>query len=71
MGLPEDVTAALAGLIWAWSDEGVGEVEARDLNLNLSDRRLKLTLELARQLIGTPRHLSQHPGRLRAHPGSP
>jgi len=24
--------------------------------------RLKLTLELARQLIGTPRHLSQHPG---------
>ena len=56
------VTAALAGLIWAWSDEGVGEVEARDLNLNLSDRRLKLTLELASQLIGTPRHLSQHPG---------
>ena len=62
MGLPEDVTAALAGLIWAWSDEGIGEVEARDLNLNLSDRRLKLTLELASQLIGTPRHLSQHPG---------
>src|SRR4051794_14890154 len=55
-------TAALAGLIWAWSDEGVGESEARDLNLNLNDRRLKLTLELARQLIGTPRHLSQHPG---------
>jgi error-prone DNA polymerase len=35
MGLPEDVTAALAGLIWQWSDEGVGEAEARDLNLNL------------------------------------
>src|SRR3954451_10924418 len=62
MGLPEDVTAALAGIIWAWSDEGVGEAEARDLNLNLSDRRLALTLELANQLIGTPRHLSQHPG---------
>jgi error-prone DNA polymerase len=62
MGLPEDVTAALAGLIWQWSDDGVGEAEARDLNLNLADRRLKLTLELARQLIGTPRHLSQHPG---------
>ena len=29
MGLPEDVTAALAGLIWAWSDEGVGEAEAQ------------------------------------------
>ncbi len=62
MGLPEDVTAALAGIIWAWSDKGVGEVEARELNLNLNDRRLKLTLELANQLIGTPRHLSQHPG---------
>src|SRR5215211_7872150 len=62
MGLPEDVTAALAGIIWAWSDKGVGEVEARELNLNLNDRRLKLTLELASQLIGTPRHLSQHPG---------
>ena len=24
--------------------------------------RLALTLELTRQLIGTPRHLSQHPG---------
>ncbi|MCC2653063.1 MAG: dnaE, partial [Microvirga sp.] len=62
MGLPEDVTSALAGLIWAWSSEGVGEAEARELNLNLNDRRLKLTLELASQLIGTPRHLSQHPG---------
>ena len=62
LGLPEDVTAALASSVWAWSDEGVGEDEAAELNLNLDDRRLKLTLDLARQLIGTPRHLSQHPG---------
>jgi len=34
----------------------------KELNLNLEDRRLRLTLELAKQLIGTPRHLSQHPG---------
>ena len=33
-----------------------------ELNINLSDRRLRLALDLARQLIGTPRHLSQHPG---------
>jgi error-prone DNA polymerase len=26
------------------------------------DRRLRLALDLARQLMGTPRHLSQHPG---------
>jgi error-prone DNA polymerase len=62
LGLTEDVTAALAGQIWAWSDEGVEEEHAKQLNLNLQDRRLRLTLELAQQLMGTPRHLSQHPG---------
>ena len=40
----------------------MSEREVKDLNLNLDDRRLRLTLELARELIGTPRHLSQHPG---------
>src|SRR5437763_6385665 len=49
-------------MIWGWSEEGVAEREAKELNLNLEDRRLKLTLELARQLINTPRHASQHPG---------
>ncbi|WP_377807857.1 error-prone DNA polymerase (plasmid) [Azospirillum sp. A29] len=62
MGLTEDITAALAGQIWAWSDEGVDEQHAAELKMNLEDRRLRLTLELARQLMGTPRHLSQHPG---------
>jgi error-prone DNA polymerase len=62
LGLPEDVTGGLARLIWGWSREGVAEKEARELNLNLDDRRLRLTLELAKQLINTPRHLSQHPG---------
>ena len=33
-----------------------------ELNLDLHDPRLSLTLELATQLIGTPRHLCQHPG---------
>jgi error-prone DNA polymerase len=62
LGIPEDVTAALAGLVWGWSIDGVGEDEVKELNLNLQDRRLRLTLELSRQLIGAPRHLSQHPG---------
>ena len=62
LGVPEDVTGALAGLVWGWSTEGVEEKHARELNLNFADRRLRLTLDLARQLIGTPRHLSQHPG---------
>jgi error-prone DNA polymerase len=62
MGLTEDVTSALASQLWGWSEEGVPEEQAAELNLNLADRRLRLTLELSRQLIGFPRHLSQHPG---------
>ena len=48
LGLSEDVTGALAGQIWGWSEEGVAEAEAAELNLNLEDRRLRLTLELSR-----------------------
>ncbi len=62
LGLTEDVTAALSSQVWGWSEEGVDEDHAKSLNLNLADRRLTLTLELARELIGFPRHLSQHPG---------
>ncbi|MBS0560577.1 MAG: error-prone DNA polymerase [Proteobacteria bacterium] len=62
MGLSEDVTAALAAQVWGWSEEGVPEERAAELNLNLDDRRLRLTLALSRELIGFPRHLSQHPG---------
>ncbi len=62
LGLSEDVTAALASQTWGWSEDGVAEKEAGELNLNLQDRRLRLTLELSRELIGFPRHLSQHPG---------
>nr|WP_294501420.1 error-prone DNA polymerase [uncultured Rhodopila sp.] len=62
MGLTEDVTAALASQVWSWSEEGVAEEHAAALNFNLEDRRLRLTLDLARALIGFPRHMSQHPG---------
>ncbi len=62
LGLTEDVTAALAGQVWGWSEDGVEDKHAEDLNLNLNDRRLRLALELSRELIGFPRHLSQHPG---------
>jgi error-prone DNA polymerase len=62
LGLPRDLTKALAGLVWGWSEHGVGQKEVEELNLNMSDRRLRLTLELARKLIGVPRHASQHPG---------
>ncbi len=62
MGLPEDVTAALAAQISHWGSDGLDDERAAELNLNLDDRRLRLTIDLARTLIGFPRHLSQHPG---------
>src|SRR5712671_3471986 len=62
LGVPEDITGALARITWGWCLDDVSATEAKELNLNLDDRRLKLTLELAKQLINTPRHLSQHPG---------
>ena len=62
LGLPEDLTAALASQVWGWSNEGVAERHAAELGLDLGDPRLAFTLDLSRQLIGSPRHLSQHPG---------
>ena len=62
LGLPEDLIKSLSSQVWGWSSEAVELKHAEDLNLNLDDARLQLALELARALIGTPRHLSQHPG---------
>src|ERR1700678_261183 len=62
LGLTEDLIKMLSSQVWGWSEEGVEEKHVEALNLNLSDRRLRLALDLARQLMGAPRHLSQHPG---------
>lgn len=61
LGLPEDLIKTLSSGIWSWS-ETVGERQVRELGLNPDDRRLTLTLKLAQQLMGAPRHLGQHPG---------
>jgi error-prone DNA polymerase len=61
LGLPEDVIKALSSGMWSWSEE-LPDRNIRELNLNPDDRRLALTLKLARQLMGAPRHLGQHPG---------
>ncbi|MBX5193635.1 error-prone DNA polymerase [Rhizobium sp. NZLR3b] len=62
LGLPEDMIKALSSGMWSWSAEMAGERNLRELNLNPDDRRLALTLQLAQQLMGAPRHLGQHPG---------
>jgi error-prone DNA polymerase len=62
LGLTEDLITQLSGQVWGWSEDGIDAKQAKELNLNLNDRRLRMTIELARELAGTPRHLSQHPG---------
>ncbi|HHW34624.1 MAG TPA: error-prone DNA polymerase [Paracoccus solventivorans] len=61
MGLPEDLIGLLSRQLGRWND-GIGARELAELNLDPGDRRLRLALELAAQLRGAPRHLSQHPG---------
>ncbi len=62
MGLSEDVTAALASTIWGSMDPELEDARANDAGLDLTDPHLRRTMKLAEQLIGMPRHLSQHVG---------
>ena len=62
MGLSEDVTAALASTIWGSMDPELEDARANDAGLDLSDPHLRRTMKLAEQLVGMPRHLSQHVG---------
>ena len=60
MGLSEDVTGALASTVWgSW---GENLEHAPETGLNLRDPHLAMTLRLAEQMIGMPRHLGQHVG---------
>ncbi len=62
MGLSEDVTAALAGTVWGRSSQGIADAHVRQVGLDPADPRLRRTLDLAAELVGFPRHLSQHVG---------
>ena len=62
LGLPDDLLGVLSAQVSSWSENGVEQRHLDETNLNQTDRRLRLTLDLARQLMGAPRHLSQHPG---------
>jgi error-prone DNA polymerase len=62
LGLTEDVTGALAGTVWgAWGDS-IFDDHVRRAGLDPDEPRLRMTLQLAHELIGFPRHLSQHVG---------
>ncbi len=62
LGLSEDTVAALASQTWGRSGDGLKDERVLELGFDLSDRRLRLAMHLTKELIGFPRHLSQHVG---------
>jgi len=62
MGLSQDVVARLSGQIWGWSSNAPGADRMRDAGLDPSDSRLALAAQLIGEIVGFPRHLSQHVG---------
>ncbi|MBO6679863.1 error-prone DNA polymerase [Parvibaculum sp.] len=61
-GLSEDVITALSRSTWGWSNTGISAEDAEQIGLDPENRQLRLALRLAGDLIGFPRHLSQHVG---------
>ncbi|MDG3041558.1 error-prone DNA polymerase [Roseicyclus marinus] len=63
MGLSEDVLSALSSQIWgSWSKHGPEIARMREIGLDPDSPRLKQTIQLIEEIIGFPRHLSQHVG---------
>ncbi len=62
MGLSEDVTASLARTVWGGWGHEISEKHAAETGMDISDPHLKRVLKLTEQMIGMPRHLSQHVG---------
>ncbi|MFD2265118.1 error-prone DNA polymerase [Lacibacterium aquatile] len=62
LGLSEDITSSLSGQVWGSYGSGVDEDRVRQAGLDPSEPRLSLALRLTGELLGFPRHLSQHVG---------
>jgi error-prone DNA polymerase len=62
LGLTEDVTAALAKTVWGSYDDGLPDDHICQAGLDPGNPAIRQAVMLARELIGFPRHLSQHVG---------
>jgi error-prone DNA polymerase len=61
LGLTPDVTAALAKTVWGYGD-GLPDNHIRQAGLDPANPAVRQAVALASELIGFPRHLSQHVG---------
>ena len=62
LGLSEDTVDILARTVWGWSDDGLKPDTIRQIGLDPADATLRRAILLALELVGFPRHLSQHTG---------
>ncbi|TIL78814.1 MAG: error-prone DNA polymerase, partial [Mesorhizobium sp.] len=62
MGLSDDVRSALSSSIWGWSTSELGEKETGAGGLDQTDPSTRQVIECANEIMGFPRHLSQHVG---------
>lgn len=62
LGLPADQVAALAKCCGRWSDRLPDDQRLAEAGFEAGSPSLRRVLVLAGELIGFPRHLSQHPG---------
>jgi error-prone DNA polymerase len=62
LGLTEDITAALAGTVWGSWGDGVPDEHIRQAGLDPTNPEIRRAVDLATELLGFPRHLSQHVG---------
>ena len=62
MGLSRDTVAALSSQIWGWGGGGLPRERLTELGLDPDEPRLALTMALVDEIVGFPRHLSQHVG---------
>ncbi len=60
--LSDDMITAISGTRWGASTSKLDAEDARRAGLDADDRHLMQILDLASQIIGFPRHLSQHVG---------
>lgn len=62
LGLSADAVNALSSQIWGWSEKGIKDERIDAAGLDRNDRRVHLLATLVHELVGFPRHLSQHVG---------
>ncbi|MCQ4313706.1 error-prone DNA polymerase [Pseudomonas stutzeri] len=62
LGWPPDQVSALANCCGRWSDQVPPPERLIEAGFNPDSKQLKMVLVLTEQLVGFPRHLSQHPG---------